>query len=72
MASAAIAASSCVWGYHGRVPKCHDCVPHVFVDRPIVLEDDVGHRGQIFIDKAVNSDADILSEIFVKPRYQRT
>ena len=23
---------------YGRVPKCHDCIPHVFVDRPIVLE----------------------------------
>jgi uncharacterized protein with von Willebrand factor type A (vWA) domain len=35
-----------------RVPKRHDPVGHVFVDRAVMRHDDVGHRRQIAVEKA--------------------
>ena len=34
-----------------RIPKRHDAVAHVFVDRPTPVEDHVGHRGEEPVDQ---------------------
>ena len=34
-----------------RVPKCHDAIAHVFVDRAAVRHDDIAHRRQQAIDQ---------------------
>ncbi len=34
-----------------RVPEGHDCVAHIFVDSAELLQDDIGHRRQIFVEK---------------------
>ena len=34
-----------------RVPKRHDAIADVFVDRSLVLHDDLGHRRQEFVDQ---------------------
>ncbi len=34
-----------------RIPERHDGVAHVFVDRALLPQDDVGHRRQIFVEE---------------------
>src|SRR5881397_3059657 len=35
----------------GRSPNGHYCIPFVFVYHPIVLEDNICHCGQVFVEK---------------------
>ena len=39
-----------------RVPEGHDRVAHIFVDRSRLLENEVGHRRQIFVEKGRKLD----------------